>query len=79
MTDLRANPEALASLARISGGKVLSLTDTEPNRMQPVFYNAPPVTVEYRRNPIWDKSWWLAAALGLLSIEWAVRRLNGMA
>jgi uncharacterized membrane protein len=79
MSDLRARPELMASLARISGGKVLSLSQHDPDLAKSVFYNAPPVTVQYRRSPLWDKSWWLACALGLLSIEWAVRRLSGMA
>jgi uncharacterized membrane protein len=79
MSDLRANPELMATLARLSGGKSLSLSETDPAALGSVFYNAPPVTVEYRRNPLWDQSWWLAAVLGLLSVEWAVRRLNGMA
>jgi uncharacterized membrane protein len=79
MRDLRANSELMASIARTSGGKVLSLTEGNAGLGNSVFYNAPPVTVEYRRNPLWDRSWWLAAVLGLLSLEWAVRRLNGMA
>jgi uncharacterized membrane protein len=79
MSDLRAKPDLMASLARLSGGKILSLSDTDPAALNAVFYNAPPVTVEYRRDPLWDQSWWLAAVLGLLSVEWAVRRLNGMA
>ena len=66
-------------MARLSGGKVLSQAETEISLAKSVFYNAPPVTVEYRRNPLWDRSWWLAAILGLLGIEWATRRLTGLA
>ena len=79
LADLRAKPDLMASLAQISGGKVLSMSDNDPARMRSVFYNAPPVTVEYKRSPLWDKGWWLAALVGLLSLEWGVRRLNGLA
>jgi uncharacterized membrane protein len=79
MADLRARPDLMASIAKISGGKVLSATESEAGLVNSVFYNAPPVTVEYRRNPLWDRSWWLAGLLGLLGVEWAVRRLNGLA
>jgi uncharacterized membrane protein len=79
MGDLRAKPEVMGNLAQISGGKVLSITEKEPALAKSVFYKAPPVTVEYRHNPLWDRSWWLAAVLGMLSVEWAVRRLKGMA
>ncbi len=79
MSEVRANPVLMAALARLSNGQTLSLSNTDSAMLRSVFQNSPPVTVEYRRNPIWDRSWWLAAVLGLLSVEWAVRRLNGMA
>jgi hypothetical protein len=44
-----------------------------------LFRGAPPVTVEYRRWPIWDKGLYLVLVLGLLSAEWAFRRIFGMA
>ena len=79
MADLRAQPELLRSLARISGGTTLP-DSTDPSGLaQSVFYNAPPVTVEYRRHPVWDRGWWLCGLLGLLSAEWALRRLKGLA
>ncbi|MFO1498672.1 MAG: glutamine amidotransferase [Verrucomicrobiota bacterium] len=79
MVDLRARPESLATIARLSGGKALSLADSDAPAIESVFYNAPPATVDYRRTPLWDKSWILAVLLGLLSAEWALRRLKGLA
>jgi uncharacterized membrane protein len=79
MADLRANPDLMANLARVSGGRSLSLTDSDSSGLSSVFYSAPPVTVEYRRSPVWAQSWCLATLLGLLSAEWAVRRLKGLA
>ena len=79
MSDLRPRSDLMASLARISGGQTLSASQTDAATIGALFYNAPPVTVEYRRDPIWDRSWWLAAILGLLSVEWGIRRLKGLA
>jgi hypothetical protein len=77
--DLRARPELMRDLARISGGKAVSISEPDPSFARSVFYNAPPVTIDYRRTPIWDRAWWLCAVLGLLTTEWAVRRLKGLA
>jgi uncharacterized membrane protein len=77
--DLRARPELMRDLARISGGKAVSISEPDPSFVRSVFYNAPPVTIDYRRTPIWDRAWWLCALLGLLTTEWTVRRLKGLA
>jgi hypothetical protein len=78
MADLRANPNLMGELARISGGTTFDLSDKSPQLSRVV--GAPlPVNVEYRHTPLWDKWWWLSAILVLLTIEWSVRRLSGMA
>jgi hypothetical protein len=79
MGDVRARPDLLARLSRISGGQAISLNESGLGATNGLFQATTPVTVDYKRDPIWDQSWWLAAILGLLSVEWAVRRLNGMA
>jgi hypothetical protein len=79
MSQLPAKPDLMDTLARVSGGRTLSLTEVDAADLAPVFYNASTPTVEYRRKPLWDRSWWLAAVLGLLSVEWALRRANGLA
>ncbi len=78
MADLRARPELMAALAKASGGQAFSAANLAPET-DAIFANLPPPTVEYRRTPLWDKSWWLGAVLGLLSLEWAVRRWRGLA
>jgi uncharacterized membrane protein len=79
MADLRANPELMAKLARASGGQAFAVTDQGAGPDSAVFGAAAPVTVEYRHTPLWDKSWWLGTILFLLTAEWAVRRLSGLA
>jgi hypothetical protein len=37
------------------------------------------VTVEIRKEPLWDKAKWLVIIAGLLTLEWVVRRLRGLA
>jgi hypothetical protein len=78
MADLRARPELMQDLARISGGKVFSLSDKSP-QLSSVFASPQPANIEYRHSPLWDKWWWLSLFLGLLAVEWSVRRLTGMA
>ncbi len=79
MADLRAKPELLANLARISGGKMFSLSDKSSVQLSTVFGTPPPVNLEYRHTPLWDRWWWLGLILLLLTVEWSVRRLSGMA
>jgi uncharacterized membrane protein len=79
MADLRAKPELMANLAHLSSGKAFTL-DQSTGIQGSSFFGAPQAAAsEYRRTPLWDKWWWLAAILGLLTIEWGTRRLNGMA
>jgi uncharacterized membrane protein len=79
MADLRAKPELMAALACASGGKAFTLEQHEGTQLSALFKTPPPAASEYRRNPLWDKWWCLATILGLLTIEWSVRRLAGMA
>jgi uncharacterized membrane protein len=79
VADLRARPSLMAGIARTSGGQSLTVTDNNPVHMASVFGALPPVTLEYRRTPLWDRSWLLGLLLALLAIEWGVRRLNGLA
>jgi uncharacterized membrane protein len=80
MADVRARPEVMANIARASGGNVLhTSTSDDDGGFAAVFRNAPPVRMEYCRTPLWDRWWLLAAILGLLGVEWTLRRVNGMA
>lgn len=79
MAELRARPDLMAALARDSGGSTGSSTDQGLALASSMFSNVPPPRIEHRRKPVWDKWVWLALILGLLSIEWAIRRVRGLA
>lgn len=78
MEDLRARPELMSSIARASGGQAFQIGSAPPPPGA-LLAAASPDTVEYRRRPLWDKPWWLATVLGLLTLEWSVRRWRGLA
>jgi hypothetical protein len=79
MRDLRARPDLMSALAQLSGGESLALSDTDPEQLAALFQTAPPAATEYRQRPIWDQAWILGTILGLLSLEWGLRRWSGMA
>ncbi|MCX8155744.1 MAG: glutamine amidotransferase [Verrucomicrobiae bacterium] len=79
MLDVRARPESLATLARLTHGRALDTQTTQYKDLRPLFGSAPPPTVELRRKPMWDNAWLLAAIIGLLTAEWILRRLRGLA
>ncbi|HTL18478.1 MAG TPA: glutamine amidotransferase [Patescibacteria group bacterium] len=78
MADLRARPDLMGELSRISGGQTLTLAG-DSSQVSKVFGTPVPASVEYHHTPLWDKWWWLGIILLLLTIEWSVRRLTGMA
>jgi uncharacterized membrane protein len=79
MLDVRARPEVMAGIARASGGLALAGGVKDFASLRAIYGGAPPVTVEMRRNPMWDKLWMLASIVGLLTCEWILRRLRGLA
>ncbi|MBL9175598.1 MAG: hypothetical protein JNL10_18800 [Verrucomicrobiales bacterium] len=76
--DLRARPEVMAGIASVSGGQAFVATATGPGPGS-VFGKPPPGSVEFRRRSLWDRAAWLGAVLGLLTVEWSVRRWRGLA
>ena len=78
LEDLRARPERMDAIARASGGQSFA-ANVAPSDRSAIFANVPAATIENRRTPLWDKPWWLAAVLGVLSLEWALRRVRGLA
>jgi uncharacterized membrane protein len=79
MADLRAKPDLMENLSRISGGETFSLNGKSGSEISAIFGTPPPADIEYRRTPLWDKWWGLSLLLLLLTLEWSVRRLAGMA
>jgi hypothetical protein len=79
LSDLRARPDVMASIARASGGGAFAVDKDPGNAVGAVYSTVPPPTEEFRRTPLWDKPGWLLAVLGLLSVEWGIRRWRGLA
>ncbi len=79
LADVRARPEVMAEMARLSGGQDLTSSLRDKAMLASVFDAAPPAAVNFHRTPLWDNAWWLLGILGLLTVEWAVRRLKGLA
>lgn len=76
---VQARPDVMADIARVSGGTTLNREAPSSSSLTSIFGPAPPVTVELRRHSLWDKPWWLLTIAGLLTLEWILRRLRGMA
>jgi hypothetical protein len=76
---VQARPDLMAQIARVSGGTALNPQTPSSETLTSIFGNPPPVTVELRRQSLWDKSWGLLAITGLLTVEWILRRLRGLA
>jgi uncharacterized membrane protein len=79
MLDVRAQPRRMAELARASGGQTLQWEGNAPGAVAARLGEARTVSVEYERSPLWDTWVWLAAIIGLLTVEWVVRRTGGLA
>ena len=79
MEDLRARPEFMAKLARDTKGENFSLASGGAISPGYVFAKAPEPKVEFRREALWDKATWLGAILGILALEWSIRRMRGLA
>jgi uncharacterized membrane protein len=79
MIELRAQPQRMAELTRLSGGSVLAWQGHTQGSLASLLGGAREVSVEYERRPLWDTWVWLAAIIGLLTIEWVIRRTGGLA
>jgi len=79
MAEVRAKPELMKRLAKLSGGRSFTTLDADVSSIAAAFTNTPEATVEYKRHPLWDKGWLLATVVGLLTVEWTCRRWKGLA
>ncbi|RPI87295.1 MAG: hypothetical protein EHM42_05310 [Planctomycetaceae bacterium] len=75
ITRPQSRPETLVELARLTGGRVIS----SPAELADLLVRLPEVEGEslISRQPLWDRPWLLGIILGLLTIEWTMRRLAG--
>ena len=71
------NHDLLRRVASVSGGRVIENSEqlAEVLRGRSVTRESPLES----RQPAWDRWWWLAGLIGLLSVDWVSRRLLGMA
>ena len=79
ISEVRARPELMARLAKLSGGQNFTPTNPELKSIDAAFANKPEEMIDYQRRPLWDKAWLLATVLGLLAVEWSFRRWKGLA
>ena len=78
MAESPANPKLMAQIAQETGGKILDLGSDY--RVEPsLLSGSSEYTVKREKKSLWDNWWVFGVLLGLLSIEWAARRLSGMA
>ena len=71
----RAQPEQLAELAKSAGGTVLR----SASELAALLETMPPIPGDavVTRQPVWDSAWLWLAIIGLLGVEWTLRRLAG--
>jgi hypothetical protein len=75
--ELSADPETMRKLAEISGGAVVKAEDVA--RMGEVVRRWEAARqIAHRQQPVWDRWWLLTGVLGLLGVEWWLRRKEGL-
>ena len=75
--NLAPNRDLLARLASRTGGELLSLDQLD--RLPAALAQRPSPLMETWNDPLWHRSWVLAAALLCFLAEWAIRRRKGLA
>ncbi len=76
--DFSADPAFLAKLAEASGGRSIGEQDLESaiHELDPA---TRPMNLEKAAwAPLWNRAWVLSLLLGLLGLEWLIRRRNGL-
>jgi hypothetical protein len=75
--ELSADPDTMRLLAETSGGAVITLSDV-PRMAGVVQRWQERRELSHREQPVWDRWWVLAGVVGLLSLEWWLRRQEGL-
>jgi len=76
-SELSADPDLMRQLAETSGGATLSGPDIARLPELVRRWQAARQLV-HRQQPLWDRWWFLASLIGLLGIEWWMRRKEGL-
>jgi hypothetical protein len=79
MEDLRARPDFMAKLAHDTSGENITLAKGGSISGGYLFAKAPEPRIEFKREPLWDKALWMSLILGLVGVEWTIRRIRGLA
>ena len=79
MADLQARPTVMDAIARAGEGMAHRVEDTPASGLESLWKDLPAPTVEFHRKPLWDRPVCLAILLGLLVLEWSLRRWKGLA
>jgi len=73
---VRMNAELLLAVANSSGGKFLKPEELDA-ALRSLDFAPEPIEVAYQGR-LWGQQWPLFLLVGLLAVEWAVRRRRGM-
>ena len=79
LADLQARPPVMEAVARAGEGSAHRIADTDPRGLEGLWKELPRPWVEFHRKPLWDRPVFLALLLGLLVLEWSLRRWKGLA
>ncbi len=73
-----ANPELLREISQTTGGRFLTPEEL-PGYLQDLINNPPRSLAEQVQSTrLWDNWWFLLAFVGLLTLEWAIRKKRGL-
>ena len=75
--ELSADPELMKKLAEVSGGEVITAEDV-PHLPDIIRRWEARRQISYRQQSLWDRWWLLSGLLGLLGLEWWLRRREGL-
>lgn len=73
--DSSQNAELLQQLTSTTGGKYLTLDDCAEQLPELLPDKSEPVIVDEQLRTLWDRSWIMYLMVGLLALEWALRRV----
>lgn len=79
LADLQARPAVMEGMARAGDGMAHRVEETDPRRLEALWGDLPQPRIEFLRKPLWDRPLYLAILLGLLVLEWSLRRWKGLA
>ena len=76
LTDPNVRVERLKRIASLTGGMCLNMS--EFSKIQSLVDNKPLTTTVRSERPLWDNGWLALAIIGLVGLEWILRRRNDL-